>query len=281
MNGPELLQEAAGRLRTRMGAFRPGQPVIFRGHELHTDLKDAAWLDLFVFGITGRRLSTEQLRLIDAIWAYTSYPDARIWNNRVVALAGTTRSTGALGLAAGLALSDAAIYGGGPIFRSLSFLRRARTAIESGRPLAECIDAELAVHGHIAGYGRPITADDERIKPIMDCAAGLGLADGPHVGLAFEVEADLVRRRPRWRMNYAAIIAAFGADLGFSPHEYYLCMFPILLAGMPPCYIESEERAEGALFPLPCTQINYEGPSPRKWRTSGSASQNLEQKDRS
>ncbi|MFD2272097.1 hypothetical protein ACFS07_15430 [Undibacterium arcticum] len=108
-------------MKSRMGAFFPGSHVIFRGHDLHAELKDMDWVELYVFGITGRRFSAEQLRLMHAIWTYTSYPDVRLWNNRVAALAGSARSTGALGVAAALAVSEASIYGGGISLRAIDF----------------------------------------------------------------------------------------------------------------------------------------------------------------
>ena len=92
--GPELLRENVGRLRSRVGGCFMGSHAMFRGKDLHAELADASWLDLYLFGITGRRFSKPQLRLLEAMWAYTSYPDARIWNNRIAALAGSARSTG-------------------------------------------------------------------------------------------------------------------------------------------------------------------------------------------
>ena len=88
------LADHVGRLKTRMGAFFPGERVVYRGHDLHVDLKDMDWIELYVFGITGRRFSPEQLRLMHALWVNTSYPDSRIWNNRVAALAGSAHSRG-------------------------------------------------------------------------------------------------------------------------------------------------------------------------------------------
>ena len=58
---------------------------------------------------------------VAAIWTHTSYPDARLWNNRVAALAGTARSTGTLGIAAALAVSEAKIYGGAHNLRAANF----------------------------------------------------------------------------------------------------------------------------------------------------------------
>ena len=269
MNGPDLLHEHTDHLKSRMGVCFPGERAVFRGHDLHKELKDMDWIELYMFGITGRRFTREELRLLHAIWVYTSYPDARIWNNRVSALAGSVRSTGTLGIAAALAVSEASIYGGGIYIPSIEFLVRTRKALDDGVALAECVQDELKRHRSIAGYGRPLTSRDERIAPIMALARTLGLDDGPHVRLAFAVDEVLVTGRWRLRMNYGAVAAALCADLGLSPGEYYLFMFPAFLAGMLPCFIESAQRPEGTLFPLSCAHIQYEGTEKRPWGRSG------------
>jgi hypothetical protein len=185
MNGPDLLQEHTDCLKSRMGACFPGKWAVFRGHDLHAELKDLDWIELYIFGITGRRFSPGQLRLLHAIWVYTSYPDARIWNNRVTALAGSARSTGTLGIAAALAVSEAAIYGRGIDIRAIDFVIRTRKALDIGAELADCVKDELDKHRGIAGYGRPLASGDERITPFMSLAKALGLDDGPHMQLAF------------------------------------------------------------------------------------------------
>lgn len=262
---PSLLQEAAGRLRTRMGGCFVGRQAVFRGRDLHAELMDMDWIELYAFGITGRRFTAPQLRMLHALWVCTSYPDARIWNNRVAALAGTTRSTGNLGVAAALAVSEASIYGRGIDIRAADFFIRTREALRQGATLDECVREELAAHRAIAGYGRPIANGDERIEPMMALARELGLHDGPHLKLAFELERFLVEGRWRWRMNYGALAAALGVDLGLSAREYYLFMFPAFLAGMPPCYLEASERPERAVLPIACEHVAYEGPAPRRW----------------
>ena len=77
-DGPEALRQYVGRLKTRMGACFLGSHVVFRGKKLHAELGDARWIDLYLFGITGRRFEDRELRLLETIWSYTSYPDARI-----------------------------------------------------------------------------------------------------------------------------------------------------------------------------------------------------------
>ncbi len=262
----ELQRENAGELKSRMGAFFPGSHVIFRGHDLHTELKDMDWVELYVFGITGRHFTAEQLRLMHSIWTYTSYPDMRLWNNRVAALAGSARSTGNLGVAAALAVSEASIYGRGIDMRAIDFLLRTRKQVAEGATLADCVSAELEAQRSIAGYGRPLINGDERNQHMLDLASQLGLNQGPYLQLAFAIEEVLLNGRWRMRMNYGALAAALAADLGLSPREYYLFMFPAFLAGMQPCFIEASERTEGTSYRISCADIAYAGPPQRSWR---------------
>lgn len=263
--GPALLQAHAGVLTSRMGACFPGSHAIFRGFNLHTELRGMGWIELHLFSITGRRFPAAPRQLLEAIWTCTSYPDVRIWNNRVAGLAGSSRSSGTLGLAAAMAVSEAAIYGRGIEIRATDFLIRTQQALASGGSLEDCILAEMAAHRSIAGYGRPVTNGDERIPHILALARELDLDQGPHLRLAFAIDDYL--RASRWRksINYGAVVTGLAADIGLSPREFYLFMFPTFLAGMTPCYLEATERPEGTLYAAPCSDIAYAGPTPRPW----------------
>ena len=264
MSGRLRPEDFSGSLKTRMGAAFPGSRAVFRGHDLHAELKDMGWLELYVFGITGRRHTPAQARLLQAIWTYTSYPDARLWNNRVAALAGSARSTPALGLSAALAVSEAVIYGGQAGLRAFDFLLRAKQSVDRGQSLPATVEAERRTR-RIYGYGRPIDSTDERNAWMLALAEELALDKGPHLALAFEVEAVLLAGGRPLRMNYAALAAALLADLGFSQTEFQLFWAPVFLAGMPPCYLEAAERPEGLTFPLACVTIHYEGLPSRRW----------------
>lgn len=265
MKGPELLREHMGRLRTHMGACFPGSHAVFRGHDLHVVLKDMDWVALYVFGITGRRFSVQQIQLLQAIWVYTSYPDARLWNNRVAALATSARSSSNLGMAAALAVSEATVYGGRAGVQAMGFLLRANQAIKNGADIEKEVLSE-ARKRRIYGYGRPINSIDERIPWMMALVRRLGFDQGEHLRLAFEVERILLPRYPQLRMNYAALHAALIADMGLSVREYQLLRIPTFLAGMAPCSAEAAKKPEGVLFPTPCDEIAYEGVGKRPWR---------------
>jgi len=238
---------------------------VFRGHDLHKDLWPIGWFDLYVFGITGRRLPAEQLQVLEAGWTLTSYPDARIWNNRVAALAGTTRSTPCLAQSAAQAVSEAMIYGRRNEFRAAAFYLRTHREMQAGATLDECIQRHLKVHGHVSGYGRPLASGDERIPPLMAFAKSLGVGDGPHVTLAFEVDRYFKERGRPLSLNYGGLVAAFAAEFGFSPRECNQFNFNTFLGGMAPCYTEAVEKPPGMVFPTACEDIAYEGVGKRAW----------------
>jgi len=269
MNPAAALEDHVGTWKSRMGAFFPAeQRTVFRGHDLHRELKDMGWVELCLYGITGRRHTPQQVRFLEALCVFTSYPDPRIWNNRVAALAGTARSTGALGISAALAVSEAHIYGRGNEMQAISFFLATRKTLDDGGSLEACVRREVATYRRVAGYGRPLVNADERMGPTMTLARELGFADGPHVRLAYSVEQFLLASGRELRLNYGGLISAFGADLGFTPQEFYLFIYPVFLAGMHPCFIEAAEQPEGTLFPLPCDRIAYQGPEKRRWLPS-------------
>jgi hypothetical protein len=251
-------------LPTRAGKAFVGTRTVFMGRDLHQDLRHADWVDLYLLSITGRRFADNELKLLHAMWVCTSYPDARLWNNRVAALAGNARSTPALGISAALGMSEATVYGGHPCVRAIDFLTTAQRRVAAGEALADVVDQELA-RRRIYGYGRPIHATDERLPWLLSIAREQGLADGPHLALAHEVERLLVARDARLKMNYAAMTAGLAADLGLSVTQFHHFQVPMLLAGMTPCFIEAAERPAGSVFPLSCEHIAYEGRARRPW----------------
>jgi len=253
--------------QTELGGSIPGERVVVRGRDLFTELEDFSWLKLLLFMITGREFEDNAVELLDKIWALTiSYPDPRVWNNRIGALAGTVRSTGSLGVGAGAAVSEAKIYGGQANIAAIDFIKECSQKIEAGEKLENLVKAELKTNRAVYGYGRPIANGDERIQPIKNLMKKTGYAQGKHVQLAYEIENFLMSGRWRLQMNITGLAAAVGADMGFSVKEYYLYAVNGFNAGITACYADALSKEEGTLFPLRCTRIAYEGISDRKWK---------------
>lgn len=267
MKGPAFLADHTDVLHTRVGAAFPGSHAVFRGHDLHRDLKDMDWYALCAFGITGRQIPAAHLQLFSAISVYTSYPDARLWNNRIAALAGTARSTPSLAISAALAISEATIFGRGNEFRALDFFLKTRQALDAGVSLPDHLEGFLKGGGRMAGYGRPISSTDERMPLAMAKARELGVADGPYVALAYEIDRYFESTGRPLRMNLSALVSAFAADFNWTPREFNMMVFISFLAGMYPCYVEAADKPPGALFPVRCADVKYEGVGVRDWPT--------------
>ena len=264
--GPSRLEQAEDHYETAVGAMFPGERAVFRGHDLHSQMKNWGWLELYFYGVSGRRLSVDDMKILNALFVYTSYPDPRIWLNRIAALAGTARSTGALGLSGAISAAEAAILGPRTNLRAIHFIQKTLKQVESGEPLEELLLVELKKNRLIPGFGRPIVAgEDERIAPTMALLAEYQRHKEPHVALLGEIQRILKEKKLRLWTNFAGLTAAIGADMGLAPREFYMGSLLSFCAGMIPCLVDALDHDEGTFFPMRCTRIDYKGCEGRSW----------------
>lgn len=249
---------------TGIGKAFLGERTVLRGKDLHHELGDWDWFKVYLYGITGRELADNQVRMLSYFWIASSYADPSIWPNHVAALGGTVRSTASLSCMAGLAISEASIYGRRPEKRALDFFYRAVRARAEGDSLETIVEREIATHKTIYGYGRPLAKMDERIPHTLVMAKTLGLDGGEHLLLAKDVYRYLKANRGL-SMNISAINTAIVADIGLTPEEYQLFLTPCFITGIAPCYADARNQPEGAFFPLPCDSIAYQGRAKRTW----------------
>lgn len=269
--GPDLLAHCEDNWQTEIGAAIIGKGrVVLRGKDLLSELCDNRWMELMVFAITGKE-SPRLARLLEGMWVIsTSFPDPRLWNNRVAALGGTTRTTGALALTAASAISEANAYGLRVTTRAIDMLIRLKKELDTGAKLEDLITREFKQYRVVSGYGRPLVSKDERVEPLMKFAKSIGLGDGPYVKLAFEIADHLSNSRYRFQINVSAVIAALMADEGISPENLsYFGVFAFI-GGMYPCHIDAKNHPEGTLFPLSTNRVAYTGEhTGRTWPIRG------------
>lgn len=259
------LEEYENNWQTDIGAWFPGESAFLRGKSIFTELNNHSWIAYIVFGVTGRQLP-ELAAWIEGFWVIGgSFPDPRLWNNRIAALAGTARSTGALGIAGAVAVSEAKIFGGQPIKGSLDFLYRLAEAVEDGEEIEAFIRAELKHRRSVPGYGRPVVKEDERIAPLLEFTTAQGLHNGRYLKLAFAVNNYLSNTRFGYRMNVVGFGAAIAAEFKVTPAQWHLINTICFTAGFFPCYADAGDKPEGALFPLKTDIIRYTGAQERTW----------------
>ncbi|MBL4708401.1 MAG: hypothetical protein JKY48_08200 [Flavobacteriales bacterium] len=268
LKGPALLKHSEDNWQTDMGAWFAGERVVLRGKDLFVELANNRWMEFMVFAITGRE-SKKIARLIEAIWVIsTSYPDPRLWNNRIAALGGTARTTGSLAVNAASAASEATTYGLRTSKGAIDLLHRFKNKLDSGSRLEDLVLTELKRYRVVWGYGRPLIRNDERIVPLMNFAKSIGSGDGPFVKLAFEINDYLSNSRYKYKINISAVAAALLADEGLSIEEFYYVAALSFTGGIFPCYIDARNQPQGNFFPLSTARINYTGSHiKRKWLT--------------
>lgn len=266
MDKVQELYKAEARWDSSVGACYPGRGAEFRGFDMFKKFSDWNWLSMFYFAATGKELSNNAEKFINGLYSMCfSYPDSRIWNNGVAAFAGTARSTMQLGVCAASAVSEATFYGGPPVMKSLDFLLRAKSLIDSGSTLEEIEQHEKDKNKFVYGYGRPVVSEDERIKPAIKLLKELDLFDRAYMQLALQIEDYLKQKNDEIGLNIGGVFAAFCADEGMSPNELYSIMVVCFSVGMIACYIDTLDKPEGHYFPLQCQSIKYSGQKTRNW----------------
>jgi len=260
----DQMTEHEDKLVTSMGKAFLCERTVFRGKDLHHDLGGLDWFQLYFYSITGRILNEKESKLLNYYWVATSYPDPSIWPNHVASLAGSVRSTASLSLMAGLAISEASIYGRRPERRALDFFYRAGDLLGNGLSLEALVESELKQNKTIYGYGRPLAKMDERVPHTLKLVSELGLDGGKYLKIALDLYQYL-KETKGLSMNIAAIDAALAADAGLQPEEYQLFMTPCFIAGIVPCYIDARDKPEGSFFPVRCESIVNKGSIRREW----------------
>jgi hypothetical protein len=275
----DVLSSWEGQWRTDLGAWFPGERVVCRGRDLLADLVQQPWMGLLLYGITGRDFTPEQIRLFEGIWSISaSFPEPRLWNNRVATLTGSARSSSTLGVAAGIAVSEAIVYGHRPSLATMNFVHRCVVRVRAGEDLRailqEILDADAdGIPGcgknrqlaKIPGFGRPITSRDERIVAMYALADELKFRDGEHVRMVERIQSTLLEMGHEWYMNISALMGALAADQELSTSEYYHYIILCFTAGLIPCAFDALQKPEGVFFPLRCENIHYVGVAPREW----------------
>lgn len=264
------------------GGWFAGKRVVMHGKNILSQMSGCTWMEMILFAVTHKEANKKQAEFLDAVLAMSGcIPDPRLWNNRVSALAGTARSTSALGVSAGMAISDAIIFGFQPMLAAFTMLE-SLLPLESAS-MKQQIEERLQTKpgdigkpgkgkqravASIAGYGRPVAAGDERIPPLMEVAKKYNYHDKPAVLLAFAIEKYLQHNGHSLRLNTGGLIAAFCLDQQLTKEQFYYYISHCFCVSLLACHDDTSDKPEGAFFPLRCDQVNYIGQSERKWRSA-------------
>lgn len=268
MDDTAFWDQRRGILRSRKGGWVIGEAVYNHGYSMMDDLVGRrSFFQVLVLNVTGRLPERRLADWLEACFICLSWPDPRIWCNQIGALAGTARATPVAAVAAGCLAADSRLYGPGVLEAATAFIVGARQRQAEGWTAEAIVADALAAAGAsarpvIVGYARPIATGDERVEAMARVAGDLGFDTGPHLALAWAIDAVL-RRDHGDGINLAGYVAAFLSDQCYDGREIYRLHSAWVNSGVHACYAEARDRPPDAFLPMRCDDVDYCGAPPR------------------
>ena len=255
-------------VRSYNGGWRIGQGVSCHGHSIMEDLAGKiSYMQMLVLNVTGKIPPRRLADWLEARQICMSWPDPRIWCNHIGALAGSLRTSSAAATTAGILASDSHAYGGPrTAITGAAFIQQALHDHHQGMSADDIIEKACRAHKgkpHMMGYARPIAKGDERIDAMQIIGKQLGFETGPHLQLAYEIEAALQRSHDE-SMNLNGYSSAFLSDQGLSGYEISCISATLVASGVTACYVDTMKRPAETFNALRCDDVAYEGSLPRK-----------------
>lgn len=249
------------------GGWKIGLGVKNCGFDMMEDLVGThSYMQVVVLNATGKMPERRLADWIEANHICLSWPDPRIWCNRIGAIAGSVRTGSVAATTLGTLAADAKSYGIKPLIQGAELIQRALSYIESGKSATDFVDLELKKFKgkpHIMGYARPIAKGDERIPAMEKVTKNLKFKLGPHLKLAYQIEQVLLDRFGE-SMNINGYMSAFLSDQNYSPYEIYQIYSVLVFSGVTACFVDSLEKPKGSFSPEFVSDINYTGKPKRQ-----------------
>ncbi len=263
----DFWQKKRNKISTSIGKWIGGDEVICHGHLMMEDLLgNISYMQMLVLNVTGRLVEERVAKWLEGNFIGVSYPDARIWCNTIGALSGTMKTSVVAATVTGTLAADSRGYGGSQTsIYAMEFIQSALKQKKSGKSLKDIIKEVNHKDGKpiITGYARPVSRNDERLKPHQQMTQKLGFNQGEHVDLAYKINHYLDKNYGL-AMNVAGYSSAFLSDQGFSPEEMYRIKALMVASGVTACYIDYAKRPSNSFLPQHCDDIKYEGLTPRE-----------------
>lgn len=262
----EWLDSRRNKIFSFNGGWFPGKGVYCHGYSMMDELiGKKTYFQIMILNATGRLVDKSVADWSEGIYGCLSWPDPRIWCNQIGALAGTARASNLVATVMGSLAADSRTYGSLPIVEGATFIQQALKKYKEGMSAAQIV-AEIANANSgkpmIVGYVRPIAKGDERLVAMERVSADLGVIQGEHVALAYEIE-KYMRETYDEGMNINGYVAAIMSDNGFTPQEIYNISAVAVASGVTACYQDTVKRPPNSFLPLRCEDIDYQGQAPR------------------
>lgn len=255
---------------SKVGLWIPGKEVKLYNEDLFTIHKKVdTWYEYLMFSITGERnrFTKNQLVCLEKMWTYImTYPDHKIWINRVASLAGTA------GTSPQIAISSANTCGSGRIFSTNVTSKVGKFLVDVDSQLKDKSLVNVLIENGYktktpVSFDRPLSALDERINSTIILLKETDNFNNKYITLLFEINHILMNvfKRNDIKMTIGALVGAIFLDFKIKPLEAELLTPIMLIGGVIPCFTDTFTEKKGSFLPMGIDSIEYIGPAPRKW----------------
>jgi citrate synthase len=256
-----------GKIYSVKGGWRVGSGITTHGYSLLDEIHGrCSVFQVIIMNVTGRLPERRLADFVEGFFVCLSWPDARIWCNKMGTFSAMTRTSATAAVAAGGLAGDSKMYGPGSGPAVDAFLKSAHEYIVEGGGSVENFIDENGYRGgrlYAPGFARPLAKGDERITAMRRYAQELGFEPGVYEKLANQIEDHLALREGEG-LNLAGYFAAFMYDRGYSMREAIGISAWSISTGVYASYFEQIDRPPEAFLALQVGDIEYTGPAPRE-----------------
>lgn len=231
------------------------------GHQVFEELTgNESLAGLMALSVVGRRLPPALAGVLDDAAAALTLADPRIWPlklTRVVASYGSMIPA----LCAGMLMEDEARIGPWAFLEAAKVLVRLRRELDGSLDPARvraAVEAHLAEHRFVWGFGTPFRAKDERLVAFRRCIERRGRDALPHWRL-MDAVAEVVRELRHTEPNIGVALAATLLDMELAPEQIGALVVALMQHMFFAHAVEGAEPSRAALRELPETYVTYRG----------------------
>lgn len=256
-----------GKIYSNKGGWTVGKGIMTHGYSLLDDIHGkCSMFQVMMLNITGRLPERRLADLVEGLFITLSWPDARIWCNKMGVFSAMTRTSCTAAIAAGGLAGDSKMYGAGTGKSIGPFMQKAYENIVINKESVESfIDNNCYVNGKLfaPGFARPLAKGDERIPAMRKLAKDLGFNVGPYSKMLDDMEIYLDKKDGEG-LNLSGYFTGFMLDQGFTMDEIMGIAAFSVTGGVYAAYFEYIDKSPNSFLSLRVDDIEYIGHKSRK-----------------
>jgi len=256
-----------GQIYSLKGGWTVGKGIMTHGYSLLDDIHGkCSMFQVLIMNVTGRLPERRLADLVEGLFITLSWPDPRIWCNKVGVFNAMTRASAIAAITSGGLAGDSRLYGASTGHSIGPFFKKAyKHIIEQGESTEQFIEDHCYKAGQLVapGFARPLAKGDERIPAMRKLARELGFEVGANMRMVSDMETYLNSKEGEG-LNLSGFFSAFMLDQDYTMDEIMGIAALSVTGGIYAAYFEYINQSPNDFLPLRVEDIKYIGPESRK-----------------